>query len=138
MATSQSLRAQAKQRFRDIIWTYDTEPTEFWLGLVTLALGFWLLLPCDTFALGPGYRAMLALAPEPFWGLLWVAVGALHLVKLLTNGIHFRRQTAFLMVVLWLFQAVLIALGSMAGIGVAIYSTLALQAAWVYLRLGRV
>jgi hypothetical protein len=126
--------AHAREAVVEIL-SDGTKPTEFGLSLCTLGLGIWLLLPFGTFATTEAYAILERVAPEWLWGLAWCGAGGFHLFRLLTNGRRRRRQSIFVMYMLWLLMAILTASGNYAGLAAAGYGLMALQAFWVYLRL---
>lgn len=64
---------------------YPTRSVEYLLAWVMIVWGSFALWPGDIMV-GPIYRHLLALAPEPFWGALGISVGLLRLYALVRNG----------------------------------------------------
>lgn len=64
---------------------YPTRSVEYMLAWVMIAWSARVLWPGDIMV-GPIYRHLLALADEPFWGAVGVAVGMLRLYALIRNG----------------------------------------------------
>lgn len=56
------------------LFLYDTEPLETWLDLAIASWGIYLVLPFDTFASSPTYRAVSDIVPEHVLGLFMIVI----------------------------------------------------------------
>jgi hypothetical protein len=60
---------------------------EIGLGGLTAGLGLWIVLPSRSMNT-TGYSALLDIAPEFQWGMMFLSVGVAHMVAILVNGLR--------------------------------------------------
>jgi hypothetical protein len=130
--------------FRDMIqrswWAlilaeHDTEPTELSGGLLKAVIGFWLLLPVQTFSNAPAFEAV-SVIPESAWGVFLVVVGVLHLAALRNGHAGWRRWAALIGCFIWCAMGLTFMAANPAGIGPLLFVGAGLAQGWCYSRLG--
>jgi hypothetical protein len=89
------------------------------------ALGFWLLVPFDTFATTPTFRVLAAISIEGLWGAALFAFGLWRFDAILMNRRDTNHALTMAAVVLWGSLAVLFFLGNPAAPGAALFMLLA-------------
>lgn len=112
------------------------EFAEVWIGLLSLALGLFLLLPFDSLETTPAFRLMNNLAPEWAWGIWLLASGIAQIGGLAINQRRLRMIAGLSSFFLWLFISLLLVLANPRAPAVIIYPGLALAAGWSFLRIG--
>jgi hypothetical protein len=135
--TLRSLHRSAKSKLRRILFCYDTEPVEVFLGATAILLGLLLLNPwTDTFASTSVYDTLSAVAPEYIWGASLLMLGWARLYAVLLNLHSLRQTVAFCGFLLWLFVTIAFAHANPAATAVPVYGMFSLASAWVYIRQG--
>lgn len=122
--------------WRRILAEHDTEPAELSGGLLKVGIGFWLLLPMDTFGSSPTFAA-LSILPEPVWGVVLIALGTFHLSALRSGASAARRHAATIGYLVWFSFAVVFVATSPPAIGWVAFLVAGLAQLWCSLRLGR-
>lgn len=119
-----------------ILAEHDTEPAEFSGGLLKVAIGFWLLLPFETFESSPTF-AVFSILPEWLWGSALFALGAFHLLALRSGGQEARRHAATIGYLVWFSFAMVFVYTNPPAIDWLAFLTAGLAQLWCSLRLGR-
>lgn len=118
-----------------ILAEHDTEPVEMAGGLLKVSIGFWLLLPFDTFGSSPTFRA-LAVMPEWLWGSSLIVVGLLHLHALMDGDRRRRWRGSMVGFVVWFAMAFVFVATNPPALGWIAFMGAALGQMWASLRLG--
>lgn len=119
-----------------IISQYPIEPTEFFLGLLSLCFGLWLVNPfADTFNTVSTYRYITTLIPEPLLGVVMSLLGLIRIKALLYDNASLRRFIGLLGNVVWLFLSIGAFMGNPAATAVPVFGVVSLVSLWIYLRL---
>lgn len=114
----------------------DTEPVELSGGLLKLLIGFWLLLPLQSFQSSITFTA-LAVVPEWAWGAFLVVVGIGHLAALCDGSPPWRRAASLVGFLTWFTFAAIFVHSNPAAFGWAAFAVIAGQQGWAYIRLGQ-
>lgn len=123
-------------RFLMILRNSDPEFTELMSGVLGVWWGWQLLNPLAvTFDGGRGWTLMAALAPEEFWGLVYVAGGVFQLAALAVASFRLRWLAAFCGLVSWLLVAGMIGVANPSGTGLVTYSVIAISQGWACWRI---
>lgn len=117
-----------------ILASCDTEPVELGGGLLKIALGFWLLLPFDSFASSPSF-VDLAVIPEPLLGAVILAFGCFHLYALRGGCPRLRRTASLAGFLIWFTLAGTVLLTNPPAMGWITFLAAACGQAWCYIRL---
>jgi hypothetical protein len=117
-----------------ILAEHDTEPAELSGGALKIALGFWLLLPWQTFTSSPTFES-LAVVPEWIWGGVLVCVGVMHLAALRDGYRVWRRGACLVGFLVWFSMACTFVIANPPAMGWLLFMLSALQQGWCYIRL---
>lgn len=128
-----------RSRMREIFYQTATDWCEFFSAALALILSAAYLFSAErVFATAPRvYAPMRWLLPARGWGLILLAVGLTQLWAVLRANRRWRIRAAFVSTTLWLFIAILFALGDIRALGMWLYSLHAISTARVYLNLSR-
>lgn len=111
---------------------------EMVLAVSALAWGLWVLNPLqDTFTSTPSFQALAQFGPEWAWGMTVALLGAWQLLAALYGSPAVRQVAAWGMLLMWLFLAMLFAVGNVRGTGLPLFSTDALFEGVIIWRLWR-
>jgi len=113
----------------------QTWTLELFLAVQSLVWGLWLLGPWDSFAAVPGAFTVLGLVPEPVWGAVFTAHGAVHLYAVLREEPLLCRRMVLTLACLWSFVFVSLLLTIPLATSTPIYGASVLGCAWVFFRL---
>ena len=80
---------------------HSTWMLELFLAVQALVWGRWLLAPWEAFAVLPSAFTILGMIPEPVWGVIFTAHGALHLIALSRGDLRFCRRAVLALAGLW-------------------------------------
>ena len=119
-----------------ILRTADPRIIGFCNALYAFWWGFWLLLPFHTFGVSTVYQTMAAMGPEWVWGGIYLVVGLSYILALMFNRPVWCKRISYVNLFLWLLLAAMYGIGDYRGLGVIIYSVMALSAGWVCVRFG--
>lgn len=119
-----------------ILREHDTEPAELSGGILKAAIGFWLLLPLDTFASSPTFAA-LAVLPEWAWGTALFCAGVFHLGVLRRGNRTWRQRASLLGFLVWFSFAVVFVITNPPAFGFLAFLMAGLAQMWCSIRLGR-
>lgn len=126
---------------RPIMWLLDLllDPdfymTEIQSSILAVIWGALLLNPLVHSFDATTYRYMASIAPEPVWGALMVAIGAMQIIGALRRIIRWRMVGLMLLTCLWFFMALLLFAGSLRTVVPLLCLTFSLATAWAYFRL---
>jgi hypothetical protein len=124
-------------RFLYLLYKADTVVTELGSALgLGLCWGFWLMLPFDTFSTARVYAPMVALAPEPVWGIGLCLIGLAQSAAIVQGSLKARHLVSILALAAWSFILVMFLVGNALSIGVAFYILYVVASVWVTWRLG--
>lgn len=115
-------------------WSADTRGAEVLSAVTAWSWGILLLLPARTFDLSPSYEIMAALLPEPCWGGIALAVGALQSLAMCGNVRLLRYPAALLSMILWTTAAAMFLVANPGTHAPVVYGILAAFQAWVIIR----
>lgn len=118
-----------------ILDEHDTEPVELSGGVLKVLLGFWLLLPMDSFASSPTF-AVLDVIPETAMGLVLLAVGIGHLLALRDGYVPWRRAASLIGFLIWFTFAATFVWSNPPAMGWLPFLLSAAGQGWCYIRLG--
>lgn len=118
-----------------ILAEHDIEPTELSGGTLKIVVGFWLVLPLQTFSSAPAF-GVISVIPENLWALFLVVIGAGHLAALANGHPAWRRWAAFVGCFIWSAMGITFIWANPAGIGPLLFLGAGLSQAWCYVRLG--
>lgn len=117
-----------------ILAEHDTEPTELSGGALKVMLGFWLLLPWQTFSSSPTFER-LAVVPEWLWGGVLLSIGVGHLAALHDGYAPWRRGASLAGFLIWFSMAVTFVFANPPAMGWLLFMLAALAQGWCYIRL---
>lgn len=116
------------------IWLCQTEPTEFFAALITLAWGLWIQLPTESFVFQVQYW-WLSILGEHTIGFIAIALGVLALVALFSNSRPLRLASSFAQFCFWVFLTAMLVMTAWQ-LPVVSYSLLMIvKCAWITIRL---
>lgn len=69
-------------------------------------MGVWILMPWDAFTGRPAWAWIAEVAPEEFWGVLFLSVALFKLFSVIANHPGWTRTSSFVTFLLWLLIAV--------------------------------
>lgn len=116
--------------------THDTSSTELVSGLILAwSWGITPLMPYETFANNPSFRAMADVAPEVVWGAVGLSLGILQIFYVLRDFTIYRHIAATFALGYYVFLATMYLIASPTGIAFSTYSVCAAANAWVVWRL---
>lgn len=118
-----------------ILAEHDTEPIELQGATLKILLGFWLLLPWDSFDASPTFRYLDAI-PETAWGTFLLITGFIHWYTLRSGYREMRRVSCLLGFLVWFALTVVFLVANAPAIGFAAFFVVALGQGWSYIRLG--
>jgi len=118
-----------------ILAEHDTEPVELSGGLLKVAIGFWLLLPFETFESSPTF-AVFAILPEWLWGCSLMALGIAHILSLRSGDLDRRRHGSMTGYLVWFSFAMVFVFTNPPAIGWLAFLMAGLAQLWCSLRLG--
>jgi hypothetical protein len=98
-------------RFKCVIFKADPGFVEIWCGLLTFAMGIFLLLPMRTFTEVSVWFPLAKIMSEEWWAILFIIVGALKVFCYLLGNFTQRRYCLFIMALLWSFVTTTILTG---------------------------
>jgi hypothetical protein len=113
----------------------QTWALEYFLAYQSLVWGLWLLLPFGSFDAVPNAFTVLGLIPEPVWGVLFAAHGAVYLGVLWRRRVDLCRRAALVTAWLWLTVLVSLLLTIPLATSTPVYAGYAIACAVVYVRL---
>ncbi len=118
-------------------WLTATETTlaEFWGSTMLMGMGFWLMLPFDTFESIPAYSVMERLMPESAWGACAIVLGGFQSYANVSHRESLRIFAAFFSSVMFAFVGSLALLSEPASLLAPICGTASFIEGVVYLRL---
>ena len=124
-------------RFWRFLGWHDSQSVELLLGCGLAAYGGWIALPgYDSLLTGSTYSVLRAVASEALIGGALCALGIGHVLLALAYRLWPRLVAAWLNMMVWLFLAAFLWLGSGGpSAGAALFLILALYGAWSYWRL---
>jgi hypothetical protein len=122
---------------KDIIRTYDVEPSELFTALAMTLYGTWLLNPwVNSFQAIPSYRELGLVAPEELWGALFATAGCISLVGVALSNLNLRRMGAMFVCLCRFFLLFFIGASThFASSAVWDFALWSFMSGWVYLRL---
>jgi hypothetical protein len=118
-----------------ILAEHDSEPTELSGGLLKIVVGFWLILPLQTFSGGPAFGT-ISVIPEDIWALFLVIIGSGHLAALANGHPAWRRWAALVGCFVWCAMGSTFLWASPSSIGPLLFLGAGVSQAWCYVRLG--
>lgn len=98
-----------------------TELEEVFGVLWSLVLGFWLLLPFDTFGVTKAFRVLNAFSVEGLWGFVLVAFALWRFDAILMNRVCTRHGLTLFGVTLWSSLGALFLIGNITSPGAALF-----------------
>lgn len=116
----------------------DYDMSEAVLAIGAFVCGIWLLIPYwDTFESARGFTAMADVAPENWWGSLFLLVSGMHLWGTLTQARRTRIWAAFIALFVWSVVSLGFLQSNVAGLAGPTFAIFALLSLWVAVRAGR-
>jgi hypothetical protein len=129
------IAVRLRDRLFYLLWEADFEPMEALLALRTVAWGFWLLLPWETFQMAPvTYGAFGTLAPEPVWGAVALLVGLFQVAASLADSGRLRAPASVAAAMLWHLIAAMYFVSNTQTVAGISHLLTAMGAGWVALR----
>lgn len=117
-----------------ILAEHDTEPAEFRGALLKLLMGFWLVLPLDSFQSSRTF-ATLSFMPEFVWGWLFLILGALKLYYLRQGSWKSRGTMAFIGFLVWFSLGLVFVSTNPPALGWIMFMLAAAEQGWCCIRL---
>ena len=132
----QNMLMRFLQWLRGLLSSADFQAIEAQAALMCILIGLVFLNPyVNTFESGRGFTVMAGLAPEWAWGVGLVAVGCIGILAMRCNNHKWRRSVLFLVSCLWASIAFTFYVSNSNGLGLWLFSGLALSAGWAYWRI---
>lgn len=131
-----SLAIQLAQRLRALVLEYDFEFAELLGAFAALCWGFWVLSPWwSAYTVDPAFSILARLIPEWVVGMVFVTIGTVQLIALVSDFRHARKHGAFVAAFLWLSLTSLLCMANYQAPAWVLYGCLALTEAWAFLRI---
>lgn len=118
--------------FRLYIFTYDWEVVEIMGATIKIGMGFWLLLPFQSFKNGGGITSVGA---ENIWGWALLILGVTHMVAIRAGRIKYRRIMTFIAFLFWLFTILITIQATITSPLIPFYGTIAFFMAMNFIRI---
>lgn len=128
-------------RLREILWRRDIEYAEFQGAFIAILWGIWFLHPYQVgFLSGVKVVAPVIIVAystqwHSAWGFLFVTIGSIQVLGLVTHHYRIRRTGAMLGMMAWLFVALLLALGDWRALSCPTTFAFSLGSAWGFIRI---
>jgi hypothetical protein len=114
------------KRLHYVLFHSEGALTEFFLGLMSLTWGLWVLSPFwDAFGASSSFAIMAQIAPEPVWGAAMAIIGLFKINFVLSENRKYKRIVFTLSLFAWMCIAVAFIAVSPGAVGTAIYSLIA-------------
>jgi hypothetical protein len=135
-APKQNMFARFLNWMRRLLASADFQAIEAQAALMCILIGLVFLNPyVHTFDSGRGFAVMASLASESVWGCGLFGVGCIGLLAMRADNHRMRRGVLFLIACLWASIAFTFYISNSNGLGLWLFSGLALSAGWAYWRI---
>jgi hypothetical protein len=120
--------------FEKLTQISPTRGFAFLVGLASFMWGVWVLNPTVDSLFNPMFVPLLTLAPEWFWGSLFLVVGATKIIAVFMRSEFWIRISTFMGCLLWFTFATFFLLANWKVTGVPTYYIVSAMNAWIYLQ----
>ena len=138
LASLANYAQHVSQRSADWLHRIIHNPETFWLDTaitsILIGFGITLVLPFNVFGNATPWRAMAAVASEPYWGTLAISIGAAHSYALKRKDQQLVLITSFCTTCYFLFLCGGLIASGVFNPGISVYGLLTFWSAFVYLR----
>lgn len=117
-------------RIFQLFHDYPVDPLELTVSCHAIGYGFWLAMPFDTFGSSRSFADVRQFVTEQEAGTIFLLVGALWLIGLLTKHRHMRIGAASAAAFCYIYWSVMLGTANFTSVGWWTYAIFAFMALW--------